>query len=120
MIRRPPRSTLFPYTTLFRSLSRSRASRDRAARLVGPILHAAILRRARSARLCSDVSKLRRGESPLIEEMPSTLRLFVECPRLGVTYSLTLEIGRRLEQQMLVKRNDGLKNSGSVHSTGDG
>src|SRR2546422_11385647 len=24
MIRRPPRSTLFPYTTLFRSLSRSR------------------------------------------------------------------------------------------------
>src|SRR2546422_2243572 len=28
MIRRPPRSTLFPYTTLFRSLSRH-ASRDR-------------------------------------------------------------------------------------------
>src|SRR5256885_17257112 len=25
MIRRPPRSTLFPYTTLFRSLSRGRA-----------------------------------------------------------------------------------------------
>src|SRR3712207_8419048 len=32
MIRRPPRSTLFPYTTLFRSLPRDRASdrhRDR-------------------------------------------------------------------------------------------
>src|SRR5437588_9788992 len=27
MIRRPPRSTLFPYTTLFRSRSRTRASR---------------------------------------------------------------------------------------------
>src|SRR5207253_9076654 len=27
MIRRPPRSTLFPYTTLFRSAGRSRASR---------------------------------------------------------------------------------------------
>src|SRR2546421_3795975 len=27
MIRRPPRSTLFPYTTLFRSLGRSAASR---------------------------------------------------------------------------------------------
>src|SRR2546430_9614346 len=26
MIRRPPRSTLFPYTTLFRSISRSRTS----------------------------------------------------------------------------------------------
>src|SRR3712207_8473050 len=38
MIRRPPRSTLFPYTTLFRSPPRSRrparprARRDRAAR----------------------------------------------------------------------------------------
>src|SRR5215203_666538 len=34
MIRRPPRSTLFPYTTLFRSRSRRRRSRprDEAAR----------------------------------------------------------------------------------------
>src|SRR2546426_9244603 len=32
MIRRPPRSTLFPYTTLFRSTSPARASsRDRAS-----------------------------------------------------------------------------------------
>src|SRR3989442_3500286 len=29
MIRRPPRSTLFPYTTLFRSLHRSAASQER-------------------------------------------------------------------------------------------
>src|SRR2546430_17524856 len=28
MIRRPPRSTLFPYTTLFRSLARSCAARN--------------------------------------------------------------------------------------------
>src|SRR2546426_7554124 len=33
MIRRPPRSTLFPYTTLFRSLARSAGGRW--ARLVG-------------------------------------------------------------------------------------
>src|SRR5436309_11403095 len=31
MIRRPPRSTLFPYTTLFRSLRRLRPARDRRA-----------------------------------------------------------------------------------------
>src|SRR3712207_7037026 len=30
MIRRPPRSTLFPYTTLFRSCSRTTASRTTA------------------------------------------------------------------------------------------
>src|SRR3712207_6926893 len=33
MIRRPPRSTLFPYTTLFRSLARGEAARD----LVGEV-----------------------------------------------------------------------------------
>src|SRR3989454_6321957 len=34
MIRRPPRSTLFPYTTLFRSVVRHRG---RPARRVGPL-----------------------------------------------------------------------------------
>src|SRR6266550_6024083 len=33
MIRRPPRSTLFPYTTLFRSLPADRLGRYRALRL---------------------------------------------------------------------------------------
>src|SRR5256885_10387837 len=32
MIRRPPRSTLFPYTTLFRSTTRARQSAARSAR----------------------------------------------------------------------------------------
>src|SRR5437868_10944052 len=43
MIRRPPRSTLFPYTTLFRSLpgcrrggSRARAGRARSKKIRGP------------------------------------------------------------------------------------
>src|SRR3712207_7243566 len=35
MIRRPPRSTLFPYTTLFRSGGRRRASRRRHTVVVG-------------------------------------------------------------------------------------
>src|SRR5690349_24299955 len=45
MIRRPPRSTLFPYTTLFRSVGRSR-SRARAERA-----HAAGAHRGRPFRL---------------------------------------------------------------------
>src|SRR3712207_7721500 len=36
MIRRPPRSTLFPYTTLFRSLDRPRLVRGRGGRRCGP------------------------------------------------------------------------------------
>src|SRR3712207_8208393 len=35
MIRRPPRSTLFPYTTLFRSRQLPRARRRRARRALG-------------------------------------------------------------------------------------
>src|SRR2546430_8810820 len=37
MIRRPPRSTLFPYTTLFRSLSEASADNIRRAHAVHPI-----------------------------------------------------------------------------------
>src|SRR2546422_1880793 len=40
MIRRPPRSTLFPYTTLFRSVGRGEQHRDAARReLPHPLAH---------------------------------------------------------------------------------
>src|SRR2546427_11317432 len=39
MIRRPPRSTLFPYTTLFRSAADRRLSELLPERLVAPELH---------------------------------------------------------------------------------
>src|SRR3989442_5351224 len=41
MIRRPPRSTLFPYTTLFRSRTAAREGRDEAPRIAArpPDLH---------------------------------------------------------------------------------
>src|SRR2546426_4508547 len=47
MIRRPPRSTLFPYTTLFRSMRRALAFF--AARLGGFPAHAGHRRQAREA-----------------------------------------------------------------------
>src|SRR5688572_31317886 len=39
MIRPPPRSTLFPYTTLFRSRRRVRHRPDARLRPVSPVLH---------------------------------------------------------------------------------
>src|SRR2546430_9092597 len=47
MIRRPPRSTLFPYTTLFRSATRSRAS---AALVASGFSHRTCLPRSAAAR----------------------------------------------------------------------
>src|SRR5256712_14202116 len=41
MIRRPPRSTLFPYTTLFRSLLRPRSRRRRLVHVPQPLGRAA-------------------------------------------------------------------------------
>src|SRR3712207_4534897 len=48
MIRRPPRSTLFPYTTLFRSLI---ALDELGDELVGAFAHLVVDTRARRARL---------------------------------------------------------------------
>src|SRR3712207_7427097 len=44
MIRRPPRSTLFPYTTLFRSQGRARAARARGEGRPGGAVRAGGLR----------------------------------------------------------------------------
>src|SRR5256885_14187621 len=46
MIRRPPRSTLFPYTTLFRSIDAESLERPfaRCAHVLRPAVHAARLR----------------------------------------------------------------------------
>src|SRR3712207_7748701 len=47
MIRRPPRSTLFPYTTLFRSQDNRRTARSRRAPLCRAECRAAPVRRSR-------------------------------------------------------------------------
>src|SRR2546430_10960993 len=60
MIRRPPRSTLFPYTTLFRSLLRGRAVHGR-----GPLFQSG------AGRLRRHVHGLERGRS---EEHTSELQ----------------------------------------------
>src|SRR6516165_10378260 len=57
MIRRPPRSTLFPYTTLFRSRCRANPPRPCSARLSGPRLPAARRRDRKSTRLNSSHSQ---------------------------------------------------------------
>src|SRR2546426_6425973 len=60
MIRRPPRSTLFPYTTLFRS----HTGDDRRQKLLGE---------------CHDIGELRKGDlrlhHPELHEMASSLGL---------------------------------------------
>src|SRR5256885_11335076 len=73
MIRRPPRSTLFPYTTLFRSIgahSRVRSSAGRACRGARRESRGSASRRrcwrGRAARHCGDRKSTRLNSSHLV------------------------------------------------------
>src|SRR5256885_11004990 len=56
MIRRPPRSTLFPYTTLFRSPGRARSQRARRGLVgVGPLALALVGESAAPAQVVLDL-----------------------------------------------------------------
>src|SRR2546425_8803297 len=58
MIRRPPRSTLFPYTTLFRSVLAQRRTRDLLRRAKVAALQRAPARRQRSEEHTSELQSL--------------------------------------------------------------
>src|SRR2546429_7173253 len=74
MIRRPPRSTLFPYTTLFRSLSRQRQQGDLPyVGLIGSATKWATFRRRLRERGFSD-AELDRSEEHT-SELQSRLHL---------------------------------------------
>src|SRR3712207_7769602 len=99
MIRRPPRSTLFPYTTLFRSRTdrrrwRSAPSKSLSSRRLSPIARSAVARSAAT-------SALRRSEehtSELQSRQYLVCRLLLEKKKnndivmyqddnIGVTYT---------------------------------
>src|SRR2546426_7334199 len=66
MIRRPPRSTLFPYTTLFRSDPRAHASSDVGRRSGVGTSGTSRLRRAGPASVASDRKSTRLNSSHLV------------------------------------------------------
>src|SRR3712207_7764317 len=88
MIRRPPRSTLFPYTTLFRSRARRAASRAWRGRGAGRRTRGADRRasprRAGAARGCAPAT--RRARTARSEEHTTELqsRPYVVCRLLLV------------------------------------
>src|SRR5215211_289799 len=56
MIRRPPRSTLFPYTTLFRSRCRGRQFRTPAGAAARLVAEGLVLRPPTAAQRCTDLA----------------------------------------------------------------
>src|SRR5256885_10387294 len=74
MIRRPPRSTLFPYTTLFRSPSGARHYHDEAEQRT--LANVAAMRR--SKRLAGDLSRSEEHTSELQSPCNLVCRLLLE------------------------------------------
>src|SRR5438046_7187572 len=73
MIRRPPRSTLFPYTTLFRSLSD-----DETARLVAALLDQPVLDAGTQAQLLARAERSEEHTSELQSLTNLVCRLLLE------------------------------------------
>src|SRR5438093_1931589 len=83
MIRRPPRSTLFPYTTLFRSRTWSRANRATSARSIVISIRARACAFIRSEEHTSELQSL----TNLV------CRLLLEKKKEKETTTRTLNIG---------------------------
>src|SRR3712207_7389096 len=82
MIRRPPRSTLFPYTTLFRSWRagwrRRAAARSRRGATAGRRVSSAAARRARSEEHTSELQSRQYLVCRLLLEKKNANRLMLE------------------------------------------
>src|SRR5436309_4814465 len=77
MIRRPPRSTLFPYTTLFRSPCRSRRGRSRSRR-----------RRASSSPGGRPPRSARAGCSSTVDEHPDRKSTRLNSSHVKISYAV--------------------------------
>src|SRR2546421_3041176 len=108
MIRRPPRSTLFPYTTLFRSLSRpARLSlhgvltERREVELVEEVL---LVAHVGAAQRCRPAALRRRPLQPQIEQL-----IAVRAGELGddarADLALPVEVGTRCESRSAGERD---------------
>src|SRR3712207_7503163 len=93
MIRRPPRSTLFPYTTLFRSLgggARVRAQTSRAPRRL-PAAHRRRSRRHLAPSRSNDANRARGGQdrkSTRLNSSHANISYAVFCLKKKNVYTL--------------------------------
>src|SRR5438067_3758526 len=101
MIRRPPRSTLFPYTTLFRSPKRSRLRREKMSRSD----LSAILRMARAVSLRSSRSEETRLNSSHVSISYAVFCLKKKKKETNVSHQVVQEHHVQTLQLALLRSN---------------
>src|SRR5215203_1160822 len=93
MIRRPPRSTLFPYTTLFRSRGRSPTTAPRSPQRHGPVPHPGMPHLPPFARLARLVRHYYARTWP--REAPPASLLRCAPPAMAIVLAARLTYGER-------------------------
>src|SRR2546430_10187285 len=100
MIRRPPRSTLFPYTTLFRSINRGNESRPIVDLRPGTHLRGEVPVDRKSTRLNSSHSQISyavfclKKKKKKLKSLCNIRKLNHDTPVCGINYKLTLVCAR--------------------------
>src|SRR5258705_5487738 len=92
MIRRPPRSTLFPYTTLFRSQRRAPTAEVHAARRTGAAAGEGRSAAARSEEHTSELQSLRHLVCRLLLEKKKKIWSAPNNDSSNCTYYLSLRL----------------------------
>src|SRR2546430_3717242 len=92
MIRRPPRSTLFPYTTLFRSIMRHDADRVAGLELVAQLLDALRARRVERRRGLVEQQRSEEHTSELQSQSNLVCRLLLEKQNLSFATAFKLMV----------------------------
>src|SRR2546430_14308769 len=88
MIRRPPRSTLFPYTTLFRSAHQLRLALRLVARAQGVVEHRDALRAGELLHQPLDLGRSEEHTSELQSQSNLVCRLLLEKKKKPIKYSI--------------------------------
>src|SRR2546422_8277582 len=100
MIRRPPRSTLFPYTTLFRSIANSKIL-FRQRPLKSPLLHSSLL-------TCEDFTDLNGSLQTCLRSEEHTSEL---QSRLHLVCRLLLEKKKKKRKKTNVMKDNSTHNN---------
>src|SRR2546425_9167456 len=107
MIRRPPRSTLFPYTTLFRSDdSHVHGHQDRPAER----LHLALLQDSQKRRLDGEwqVGNLVEEQGTAVSQLEVALPASIRARERALLVAEQLGLDQRLGNRTAVERDEGI------------
>src|SRR2546425_5318518 len=110
MIRRPPRSTLFPYTTLFRSKETARRGAELAHKLLGFSRHKTL-----DLQPLSLTEYVREILDTLRRELPGNIEVQFEADEVGGVVEADPAEVRQILMSLVTNARDAMSKGGTLH-----